>query len=85
MPSPILQDASWRQQRMGLLRELVSMADMEARVAAALGRGKLLELLLEEGLRLKAGGKHAEVRSPAPLLARCLARQLPTTSMLPLH
>jgi hypothetical protein len=52
---------------MGLLRELVSMADMEARVAAALGRGKLLRLLLEEAVRLEAAGKHAEVSSLAPL------------------
>jgi hypothetical protein len=68
-----------------LFGDLVAIAHQQPQVAAALGRGKLLELLLEEGLRLKAGGKHAEVRSPAPLLARCLARQLPTTSMLPLH
>jgi hypothetical protein len=63
----LLQDAGWLQQRLKLLSKLVLEAANQPRVAAALARCKLLELLLEEGMRLEAAGKHAEVSSPALL------------------
>ena len=89
-PLPPLQDASSRQQRMGLLCQLVSEAGMEPRLAAALGRGKLLGLLLEEGVRLEAAGSEDEVSGraslPLPAQPRCPAyAKLPTTSISQLH
>jgi hypothetical protein len=60
---PLPQDASSRYQRYGLLDQLLGLALMEPRVAAVLGRGKLLEMLLEQGVRLEAAGNLIAVSS----------------------
>ena len=59
-----VQDATLRQERVKLLCKLASVAPKQPRVAAGLVSGKLLQRLLEEGVRLEAAGSELRVSSP---------------------
>ena len=59
-----VQDATLRQERVKPLCKLASVAPKQPRVAAGLVSGKLLQRLLEEGVRLEAAGSELRVSSP---------------------